>query len=182
MQGERESIMAEKSGIFDQRGGFSGVLIAKPQNRISEKLNGRLSNLVTPLLVGISLIATSCTPLHYFPVQGPLASQNPPVVLRGKITGPTSGPASITLPDGEVCSGHWSFSPPPDASNSMASVWDTVYGQGYYVANVSGQSPFAHFIMTGDRGATVTVEFYGPHHKWVGVAKDSKGNIYKVTS
>ena len=156
------------------------MLMAKPQKRISEKANGRLSNLLTLLLVGISLIATGCTPLHYFPVQGPLASQNPPIVLQGKLT-PGYG-VSLTLPDGEVCSGHWSISPPPDASNSTASVWDTVYGQGYYVANVSGQSDFAHFIMTGDRGTTVTVEFYGvDHSKFVGVAKDSKENIYKVT-
>ena len=63
----------------------------------------------------------------------------------------------------------------------MSSAWATVYGSGYSIANVPGVNKVeAMFI--GDRGTVIQVGFYtgSGTANGVGVAKDNKGNIYKV--
>ena len=82
-------------------------------------------------------------------------------------------------------------STPPDSGPSsvaegMPAAWDAVYGQGYYVAHVLGQRLYAHALVTGNQGTILNVEFYrvyrgqnepGEIH---GVAKDNKGDIFKL--
>jgi hypothetical protein len=73
------------------------------------------------------------------------------------------------------------------ATNDMASVWDAVYGQGFYVAHIIGNKEFARAVATGNQGTVLNVEMYRANAKDKdstpdirGVAKDNKGNIYKV--
>jgi hypothetical protein len=75
----------------------------------------------------------------------------------------------------------------PQLTN-LASAWDTVYGQGFYTAHVLGTKFFARASITGNQGTVLEVEMYrlepntqnpGPI-EIKGVAKDSKGNIYKL--
>jgi hypothetical protein len=82
--------------------------------------------------------------LGLYPVRGPLTAETP--VREGHIRftahvtltpvhflSSKSGEITATLGDGEICKGRWKWMPTP-ADNSMASDWDTVYGEGYYVA------------------------------------------------
>jgi hypothetical protein len=71
----------------------------------------------------------------------------------------------------------------------MAAEWDTVYGQGFYTSRVLGARLHAKAEVTGNRGTILHVEMYKPEPVGAeaqsaasikGVAKDDKGNIYKV--
>jgi hypothetical protein len=148
------------------------------------------------ILVGI-LVTVGCSHKYqFYPVEGPLSAQTPLPVLVAKMTGGlTSGSISVVLSDGEVCQGRWAQVPRvkvakgantatvPEA-NAMASVWDAVYGPGYYVSHVLGATN-AHATASGERGTVLNVELNarseGEKNVVVkGIAKDNKGNIYKV--
>jgi hypothetical protein len=66
-----------------------------------------------------------------------------------------------------------SASYPPQLNLGFA--WDAIYGQGYFVAHLLGQS-CGHSVMTGSKGTVLQVEFNFPR----GVAIDNKGNLYKL--
>jgi hypothetical protein len=132
-------------------------------------------------------------------VQGPLAEQKPLPVLVGKVTAanPNSGSVFVTLPDGERCEGKWKAVDAPskttttsaDASSNLAGDWDLIYGSGFYVSHVLGARSYARAQMAGGKGTKVEFEMYRPDtsvqstesHPLQGVAKDDKGNVYKVT-
>jgi hypothetical protein len=136
---------------------------------------------------------------HLYPIQGPLSALTPPPVFTAKITGAfNSGNISVVLADGEVFAGPWKAlsvkareqkanAGAPEQVN-LASAWDTVYGQGFYTAHVLGTHLFATATLTGNRGTTLQMEMYRQEHgadtsapvDIKGVAKDSKGNIYKL--
>jgi hypothetical protein len=148
------------------------------------------------LLLGISIMLGCSHTYRFYPVQGPLSAQTPLPVLVAKLTGAiSSGNISVVLSDGEVCKGHWAEVPrakvpkgantasAPEA-NGMSSVWDTVYGSGFYVSQVLG-STNARAVASGDRGTILNVELHAtPEGEKTlivkGIAKDNKGNIYKV--
>jgi hypothetical protein len=142
---------------------------------------------------------TGCATARFYPVQGPLSSRTPPPVYVAKLSdGFSSGNLSVVLDGGEVCKGRWAQVPRPNSSNAAATAaaaapdnlsaeWDTVYGTGFYVANVLGTRLYARAVLTGNRGTTLNVELYKPDKventtigAIKGVAKDDKGNIYKV--
>jgi hypothetical protein len=150
------------------------------------------------ILLGISVLS-GCVRGRFYPVQGPLSTQTPVPVFKAKASGPfNSGNISVVLSDGEVCKGRWNGTeafPIPTgagpasapATNEMASVWDAVYGQGFYLAHIVGNKDFARGIASGNRGTVLNVEMYRVTDKrpedttlFKGVAKDNKGNIYKV--
>lgn len=146
------------------------------------------------LLVAAFLSMLGCAvTARLYPVQGPLSALAPQPVFPGKISGfVNSGSVSFTLSDGETCKGQWTRVVPmktsagatiSDApgSNGMPVVWDAVYGPGYYVSHVLGSSLYARAAITGSKGTVLDVEFYKPGDNHVfGVAKDSKGNTYKM--
>ena len=151
------------------------------------------------VLLGVSMMLGCTRTVRFYPVQGPLAAQTPPPVQVAKLTGAfRSGNISVTLNDGEVCKGRWTMVPRPhttQAANTasapptpLLSVWDTVYGQGFYVSHVLGARLYARAVLTGDRGTTLNVEMYRPESgrerdgldAIKGVARDNKDNIYKL--
>ncbi|HYX53486.1 MAG TPA: hypothetical protein VE783_08535 [Candidatus Limnocylindrales bacterium] len=133
--------------------------------------------------------------MRLYPVKGALAEQSPLPSFEAKIT--ATGDISVTLNDGEHFKGSWESVrrlDKADAASSasgnapkseMAEVWDAVYGQGYFIAHVLGTYSHSRASIKGDRGTTLTVEFFnesegGEHPRpGKGVAKDSRGNIYK---
>jgi hypothetical protein len=141
----------------------------------------------------ISLLG--CAPLHLYPVHGPLADQRSVSVIKGKATGLLSGRISFVLPDGEACQGPWSSVSPnqvqqnalaanASAAGDMPSTWNAVFGSGYYVANVLGARQYGQAVLNGDRGTIIQLEFYRNTVKdspLLGIAKDNKGNIYKLS-
>lgn len=85
------------------------------------------------------------------------------------------------VPPVEVPKGATTASAP--ASNGMSSVWDTVYGSGFYVSHIVGSKYYAQALVSGSRGTVFNVEMFGlaPAQNGArGVAKDNKGNVYKL--
>ena len=121
-----------------------------------------------------------------YPVAGPASSQTPPQAIPAKLTG--AGGISLLLA-GETFKGKWTIFRPspgniktpgtPDSyppQPNLAFAWDEIYGQGYFLGNVLGES-IGHATLTGDRKTTLQLEFFDGR---CGVAADSKGNIYKM--
>src|SRR5947208_16137854 len=82
-----------------------------------------------------------------------------------------SGNMTVVLADGEVCKGHWAtVARPPVAKagatastapdSNMSSVWDTIYGSGFYVSHVLGQRLYVQAVIPGNRGTVLKVEMY----------------------
>src|SRR2546430_44551 len=154
--------------------------------------------------VFLSTLLVSCpATARPYPVQGPLAAQTPAPVLVGRISGAFySGTMTITGLQGEVFQGRWKAVKQPakstaapsaaPADSDMAPLWDSVYGSGFYVAHVLGTRLYARASLAGKTGDSLKVEFYRPEGggnseavpilgSVRGVAKDGKGNVYKVT-
>jgi hypothetical protein len=139
-------------------------------------------------LLSVCILTACSREVHLYPIQGPLASQTPTPIFAAKITGAfNSGSITATLANGEVFSGPWKM-----ISVSLASAWDTVYGQDFYTAHVLGTPLFVQAVLTGNQGTVLQVEMYRQEHgsdtgpnsvaplDIRGVAKDSKGNIFKI--
>ncbi len=134
--------------------------------------------------------------LRFYPVTGPVATAKPSQVFLGKITAssafnPKSGGFSAVLDDGETFNGTWSMVRPDTAGHGALAgtkpiddAWDGVYGKGYYTARVLGQPEYGRSVTNGSKGTVLQVEICtrGPEAgETKAVARDSKGNIYKVT-
>jgi hypothetical protein len=152
------------------------------------------------VLLCVSVLSGCSATARLYPVQGPLSSQTPPPVYVAKMTGAfTSGDFSATLNGSEKCAGRWSQVSRPKVSidaaaasalpaENMSAEWDTVYGQGFYVAHVLGARLYAKAVLTGNQGTVMNVELYKPdtvqNNNNVstirGVAKDNHDNVYKV--
>lgn len=148
-------------------------------------------------LITLTLVAalTACsTTATLYPVDGPLSKQQPLPVLTAAVDGimGNTGGISLSFPDGELCTGRWSSIAPMSvgvstasasgsATNDMASVWATVYGSGFSVSNLPGVNR-GEAMLVGDRGTVIHVEFYtgSGTANGTGVARDNKGNIFKV--
>jgi hypothetical protein len=124
-----------------------------------------------------------------YPAQGPLATVPSPQVFTARMHGSTTGQITVTLANGEVFNGQWStlvaFStntnPKKTTTGSplqpnLASAWDAVYGQGFYLAKVLGES-IGQALLTGNQGTVIQMEYFNNKE---GAALDSKGNIYKM--
>jgi len=124
-----------------------------------------------------------------YPVQGPMAAQTPTPVLKATLNGAfNSGSISVKLPGGEICKGKWNVTSDPDRSKKMASVWDAVYGDGFFQSRVLGEE-YAQADVSGSQGTTLKIAMYKPNTRLAqenspqsirGVASDSNGNLYKM--
>jgi hypothetical protein len=124
-----------------------------------------------------------------YPVQGPLATVPSPQEFTARMHGSTTGQITVTLANGETFNGQWStlvaFSTNTNPKKAptgsplqpnLASAWDAVYGQGFYLAKVIGVG-IGQSLLTGNQGTVVQLEYFNNKE---GVALDSKGNIYKM--
>jgi len=159
------------------------------------------------LALALLFISTmfGCAAARLYPVKGPLSTQAPPPVYSVKVSGAFfSGNFSAKLTDGEVCKGHWTtvsrgIAPnSPNATNPkpaepLKAEWDTVYGSGFFVANVLGSRLYGRGVAKGAKGTVLTMEMFKDESRpdlvapgdvntraIKGVAKDDKGNIYKL--
>ena len=143
-------------------------------------------------LLSVCILTACSREVHLYPIQGPLASQTPTPIFAAKITGAfNSGSITATLANGEVFSGPWkmisvkkrmkSAATGAPGQLSLASAWDTVYGQDFYTAHVLGTPLFVQAVLTGNQGTVLQVEMYRQEHgadssaplDIKGVAKDS---------
>jgi hypothetical protein len=146
------------------------------------------------MVSGLVFLCFGCsTTAHFYPIAGPISTQLPIPVIKAKASGITgnSGGISLKMPDGEVLKGTWSSIAPKHVNSShiamsgvgtgLTTVWTQVYGSGYTVGNVPGTNR-GEAMLVGERGTTMQVEFYtgSGTANGNGVAKDNKGNMYKV--
>jgi len=126
------------------------------------------------------MLSACGTSMHLYPVQGPISTQNPATIYAGRV-GLTE--ASFTSPSGETCeSGLHAISPGQPASD-LANSWDAIYGPGYYVAHVLGATQghfMAKFTCSGGTVFDWEASAIG-EYAYQGAAKDSVGNVYKVS-
>ncbi len=127
-------------------------------------------------------------PGHLYPVQGSLALQSPIPIYQVTISGiGNSGTMSTSLPGGEVCRGNWALLQQDDPSVSkFAADWDSIFGHGFFVANVLGNSAIVRAVLVGNHGTTLNLEFHAitpgkPTNDVKGIAVDNNGNLFKLT-
>jgi hypothetical protein len=156
-----------------------------------------MKSTITSLSVVCALIFSSCSlsvTAKLYPVKGPYSEQRPIPVLKAQVMDVqrNSGDVTLTLPDGELCSGSWSALAPQQVSmttiaghgqvtSGIQTAYATVYGNAFTVSNVPGVNRGVAYLV-GNRGTTIDVEFFtgSGTASGNGVAIDSKGNIYKL--
>ena len=154
-----------------------------------------MKNRISIVTFALVLFLAGCTTTAtLYPVEGPLSKLQPLPVITATADGITgnTGNISLILPDGEFCKGRWSSIAPMSvgystaaatgsATNAMSSIWATIYGSGYSVRNLPGVNK-GEAMIVGDNGTVIQVEFYtgSGTANGVGVARDNKGNIFKV--
>jgi len=125
-----------------------------------------------------------------YPIQGPLAAQTPQPVFAGQIGRTRFGVVVVKswTVAGEVLKGKSktvmasSVNALPQAGTiplpqpNLAIAWDTVYGEGFFVAHILGKK-FGQGVFTGSNGTVLQVETLDRRN---GVAVDNKGNMYKM--
>ena len=116
---------------------------------------------------------------HWTLVKGGTSLDSAPAGLTPASANATDAPAADASAAGAPAT-------PSPVTEGMPAAWDAVYGQGYYVAHVLGEPLYAHAMVIGNRGTVLNVEFYrvnrGDNSRIDihGVAKDNKGNIFKL--
>lgn len=147
-----------------------------------------------------ALPLTGCVvPMSFDAVAGPLAAQRPPPAYVAQIrdvvfgSGP-QGHVAVALGNGEIFRGAWEPAGTAGAAGQPAALkssapnltrdWDAVYGPGYFSAHVRGARVRARALLTGSAGSSAAVEVSNEHDvcgETRGVARDSLGNLYRVT-
>jgi hypothetical protein len=158
-------------------------------------MKNKLGTLIAATAIAVTS-ATTMTAQKLYPVQGPLAVSAPQTVYTGHLKfRVVSGHVpfyllkSWTVAKGEVLTGNVTTvnkapmntaplgSPagyPPQSDLAVA--WDAVFGQGYFVARVLGNS-VGQGIFKGPQGTVLQVESLDGQK---GVAIDNRGNVYKM--
>lgn len=150
---------------------------------------------LAPILLFACAVSGCYMNLRLYPVQGALATQIPSPIFAAKLTGAfNSGHMTVTLTNGEVCKGAWgAVNRAPTQGNTgsatttadLSSAWDAVYGQGFYTSHILGSKLHVQGVLTGTKGTVLSVELYRPDtsdglNEVKGVARDNKGNLYKI--
>ncbi len=147
-----------------------------------------------PVLILVITLTGCSTSANLYPVEGPLSKISPLPILIAKVEGilGNSGNISMSTADGESFTGKWSVISPmtsvfssgsvnANTTTGLASVWTSVYGSGYSVANVGGVNS-GQGMLIGNMGTVIEIEFRvgSGTSSGTGVAKDNKGNIFRV--
>lgn len=137
------------------------------------------------LAITLACASTGCAVgvIHLYPVEASSAGQQPKSILSGTIIyAPGSATISFQLPDGEKYSGPCTFGSPAGVNDDLKGTWDSVYGQGDYLAHVVGSPTHCTATLTGSKGTVFHVESYNETAETPvkGIAQDSNGDIYKL--
>jgi hypothetical protein len=137
------------------------------------------------LAIIFACASTGCTvgTIHLYPVEASSIGQPQKSILSGTIIyAPVSATVSFRLPDGEKFSGPCTFGSAAGVNDDLKVTWDSVYGQGDYLAHVVGSQTHCTATLTGSKGTVFHVESYNETAETPvkGIAQDSSGNIYKL--
>lgn len=133
-----------------------------------------------------SLLVACSTTANLYPVEGPLSKRSPLPVIVAKADGimGNTGNISLSMPDGEYCNGKWSSAAGVEVgvgTVNLFSQYGSIFGNATSIKNVPGVNR-GEAILIGEKGTVMEVEFYtgsGTANGY-GLAKDNKGNIYKL--
>jgi hypothetical protein len=148
------------------------------------KCRSVLLGLLWPLAItGCGLGSTTA---DLFPIEGPLSKRTPVPSIRANVDGilGNTGTLRVALPDNEDCSGRWSSAAPTYTAATSGSLW-SIHGSAAFSGHTAAIAPGVNrgeFFVTCAKGTTISGEFFtgsGTANGY-GVAKDSKGNVYKV--
>jgi hypothetical protein len=133
----------------------------------------------------LACASTGCAvgPIHLYPVEAAAAGQPQKAILSGTIIyAPVSATLSFRSNDGERFSGPCTLGSAAGVNDDLKATWDSVYGQGDYVAHVVGSQTHCTATLTGSKGTVFHVESYTETAETPvkGIAQDSNGNIYKL--
>ena len=137
------------------------------------------------LLASAAIAVGGCaaSAIHLYPVDASIAGQPPKAILSGTIiyVGPTAT-ISFHLPAGEKFSGPCTFGSAAGVNDDLKATWDSVYGQGDYLAHVVGSPTHCTAKLTGSKQTIFRLEAYNEtaDTPLKGIAEDSTGNIYKL--
>ncbi len=159
-------------------------------------------------LFAVSALSGCTSYAHLYPVQGPLAAMTPPPIYVARISLIANFGKPVTfgahsydrsgkihvVAGSEQFDGRWQLvygqTATANAQDTAAlpADWDTIYGQGFYVAHVLGTPLFVHTTLTGTHGTVLQVAWYEQGYDTQnstalvskGVAQDSQGNVYKL--
>ena len=136
------------------------------------------------------------TTASFYPVEGPLSRERPVPVIVAEANGISgnSGDIFLTMPDGETCKGKWASAAGAGASvgfssltgstigaKSLFNTYGSIYGFSAGMNTGTGQNP-GQAMLICNRGRVLQMEFVtgaGTKHGF-GLAKDNRGNVYKV--
>jgi hypothetical protein len=135
------------------------------------------------ILIPIAIFVFGCsTTATLFPTEGPMSKQMPIPTIDAKVKGilGNSGDMYCTLPDGEVCKGKWSVVAPVSAGFVQGSLLGT-YASAYGI-QTSGKENRGQAMLFGNKGTSIEIEFLvgSGTASGYGVAKDNKGNVFRV--
>jgi len=141
-------------------------------------------------LITVSALMIGCNVMvHVYPVGGPLSKTPREITATvDGVYGGYSGVVHMTMPDGEFCKGHWSvvsshgYSYDSEyKSMKLGDTWVQVYGKSSRV-NIPASPIHGQAILTGSNGSIVEMEFLVGRGtvSGYGVAKDNKGNYFKL--
>ena len=134
------------------------------------------------------IFAGACTgcavgAIHLYPIEASSVGQPQKSILSGTIIyAPVSATISFRLQDGEKFFGPCTFGSAAGVNDDLKATWDSVYGQGEYLAHVVGSGTHCTATLTGSKGTVFHIESYNETAETPlkGIAQDSNGNIYKL--
>lgn len=141
--------------------------------------------IVAAVVIPLACAGCLSTTVSMYPVEGARAKQAPLPVVKAQVNDIQNNTGSITMtdPDGETCTGTWSSGAPApmNPGNSLVATYGGAAGVVSQVPAASMMNRGEAFI-TCERGTTYQVEFYTGNGtaNGFGVAKDSRGNVYKL--
>jgi hypothetical protein len=141
------------------------------------------TRLALTAILSLSTAGCALGIIHLYPVESAAPGQPQKPILGGTITYVTAfATVSFKGPDGEKFSGPCAFGSAAGVNDDLKAAWDSVYGQGDYLAHVVGSLGHCTAQLSGTKGTVFRLEAYNDaaQASLKGVAEDSNGNIYKV--
>ena len=133
--------------------------------------------------------AANRIPAKYQLVNGSAASQKPGTVYSGDIN-IVDGSLDVKLAGDEEFKGQArpvdpaaeGQAPKTSGAPELGKDWDLIYGADYYEKQVKGNPQTVRALMVSNSGTTLVTEIvHEASNSYTGVARDGRGNLYKVS-
>lgn len=135
------------------------------------------------IFAGLLLLLSGCgRPAGLYPVEGPLtqSGQEEKIALTfGANRFSSHGKMEVTLADGEICEGEYNILP----AGRTAEIFSfSLYAKHFGSGLAPQEARYGQAMLTGDKGTVFQAEFYLVRggKRGYGLARDNKGNLYKL--